>query len=38
MSQRGDPRLPDLREELTGDCQRQGAFGLHGRCKARFEF
>jgi hypothetical protein len=38
MRRHGDVRLPDFLEELTTDCKRKGALGLHDRWKARFEF
>jgi hypothetical protein len=37
-SQHGDARLTDLRDELTADCERKSAQGLHDPCSARFEF
>ena len=36
MAERGDMRLTDLLEDLTRDCPRKAALGLHDRCAARF--
>ena len=36
LAEHGDLGLPDLLAQVTRDCSRRAAVGIHNRCKANY--